>query len=104
MPPLAAFTHEFREGEKPERNLTAKADVILADLQDEDTDHVIKELKAWKKAEAQLIVLIRKDQLESLTDFLPEIADIWMLPITEAELRFRFLRWQQDCKMRKVGS
>ena len=101
MPPLAAFTHEFREGEKPERNLTAKADVILADLQDEDTDHVIKELKAWKKAEAQLIVLIRKDQLESLTDFLPEIADIWMLPITEAELRFRFLRWQQDCKMRK---
>ncbi|MDE6675468.1 MAG: PAS domain S-box protein, partial [Acetatifactor sp.] len=35
------------------------------------------------------------------TEYLPEIKDIWMLPISEEELRFRFLRWQQTCKMEK---
>ena len=101
MPPLEAFTHEFRESEKPERDLAAKADLILADLRETDARETVRSLKTWKKAEAQLIVLAQKDQVEHLTDLFPEIADIWTLPVSEAELRFYFLRWQQDCKVRK---
>ena len=101
MPPLEAFTHEFRESEKPERDLAAKADLILADLRETDARETVRSLKTWKKAEAQLIVLAQKDQVEHLTDLFPEIADIWTLPVSEAELRFHFLRWQQDCKVRK---
>ena len=66
-----------------------------------DNRETVRSLKTWKKAEAQLIVLAQKDQVEHLTDLFPEIADIWTLPVSEAELRFHFLRWQQDCKVRK---
>lgn len=42
MSPLAHFTHEFSESSRPDADLAAKADVILADLQDmEDRKSVV---------------------------------------------------------------
>lgn len=99
MPPLEAFAHEFWESERPERELTAKADVIFADLRDMDVLETVETLCMWKKAEAELIVLAEKEQVEILTDILPELADIWTMPMCTAELRFRFLRWQKGCKL-----
>ena len=101
MPPLEAFTHEFWESEKPEGDSAAKADVIFVNLRDMDALETVRALSSLKKAEAELIVLAERQQVEVLTDVLPEIADIWTLPMCADELRFRFLRWQQACKIRK---
>ena len=101
MPPLEAFTHEFRESEKPEKGLTAKADVIFADLRGADALKTVRTLCMWKKAEAELIALAEKEQMDGLEDILPELTDVWMVPMCREEVRFRFLRWQQGCKLRK---
>ena len=36
-----------------------------------------------------------------MEDCLSQISDLWTLPLSQGELRFRFLRWQQNCKTRK---
>ena len=46
-------------------------------------------------------MLADKEQIPILTDYLPEIKDVWTLPISDTELKFRFLRWQQTCKVSK---
>ena len=99
MSPLAHFTHEFSESSRPDADLAAKADVILADLQDMDVLEAVPKLLSAKKKEAELILLAEKDQILLLTDRLSEIKDIWTMPMSDDEIRFRFLRWQQTCKM-----
>ena len=101
MPPLEAFTHEFWESSEPEKSLGAKADVILADLRNRNAMETVRTLISWKKAEAELILLADKEQIESLSVIPREITDIWTLPLSAAELRFRFLRWQQNNKIHK---
>lgn len=99
MAPLAHFTHEFSESDKPEKALAAEADVIFAYLQDMDVRDALQTLISGKKETTELILLADKAQLLSLTDFLPEVKDVWITPLSEEEIRFRFLRWQQTCKM-----
>ncbi len=103
MPPLEPFIHAFQESSDPQKDLTAKADVILADLRGIDITSVLRTLIAQKKADAELILLAEKEQVECLTDSLSEVKDIWTLPMSEAELRFHFLRWQQNCKISNDG-
>ena len=54
MPPLPAFIHEFQESDSPEKTLAAKADVIVADLREQNTKVAIQELTAWKTPESEL--------------------------------------------------
>jgi len=99
MPPLTHFTHEFSESERPEREPASKADVIFADLRGRDTAGEAKALISSKREDAELIVLTEKEQVALLEDCLSDIRDIWTLPMSDEEIRFRFLRWQQGCKM-----
>ncbi len=99
MSPLVHFTHEFSESSRPDADLAAKADVILADLQDMDVLEAVPKLLSAKKEEAELILLVEKDQILLLADRLSEVKDIWTMPMSDDEIRFRFLRWQQTCKM-----
>ncbi len=101
MPPFEYFTHEFWESERPESALTAKADMILADLRDIDVQEALPLLIAEKSEKAELILLAEKEQMASLESALPDIKDIWILPMSDGEIRFRFLRWQQTYKMSK---
>ncbi|MCM1057798.1 MAG: response regulator [Firmicutes bacterium] len=101
MPPLEAFIHEFTESDDLEEALAAKADVILADLRGADAAKAVQNLIRWKKPEAELILLAEQEQFAEFSESLSEVADVWTLPMTEAELRFRFLRWQRSCKMRR---
>ncbi len=100
MPPLEAFTHEFTESDKPEKVPASKADVILADLREFDIA-AVHALTAWKKPEAELILLIDKEQIPLLDGDIYDILDIWTLPLSETELKFRFFRWQQSYKTLK---
>lgn len=101
MPPLAHFTHEFFESDTPIKDLVLKADVILANLKDIPNKELLQYLAQTKHAGTKLILLSEKDQFHYLTDILPSLYDIWALPMSEEEICFHFLRWQQACKMEK---
>ena len=101
MPVLEHFSHQFLESRKPDGALTAKADVIIADLQDMDVKQGVRALITGKSEEAQLILLADQSQMALLEDDLCKINDIWVYPMTDQEIRFRFLRWQQNYKMSK---
>ncbi len=101
MAPMEFFTHTFFESSEPQQALAARADLILADLQGMDAACETKKLAAWKKPEADLVVLAGKEQVQVLEDCLSQISDLWTLPLSRGEMSFRFLRWQQNCKTRK---
>lgn len=101
MSPLEHFTHEFYESDEPEEALAAKADVIMADIRNLNVKEAMQMIALVKKQEAELIVLAGKEQIVHLSDNLSVIKDIWMMPMADEEVRFRFLRWQQNYKMSK---
>lgn len=87
MPPLACFTHEFT---KSEGAGDVTADVILADLRDMDVEETVRELIADRGEDTELILLAGKEQFPLLTDKLQTVKEIWLLPMAEEEIRFRF--------------
>ena len=100
--PLPHFTHEFIESSRMEEKLTGKADVIVADIQGTDAVETLRLLLAHKKEGAELILLADKDHTELLMDEdLASVKDIWTMPLSEKEMKFRFLKWQQTYKMSK---
>ena len=104
MPPLEPFTHEFLVSSVLQPQMAAKADCILADLRGVDARETAQALIDGKKAEAGLILLADKPQAAALCaayGALPQITDIWALPMTQEELRFRFIRWQRASKLEK---
>lgn len=101
MPPFNPFVHEFIESACPEKELAAKADVLLVDLQGLDAAKTVQTIIGWKKPEADLILLAEQGQFTGLTDTLENVTDIWIVPMTDDEFRFRFLRWQQSCKTQR---
>ena len=101
MPSLDSFTHDFFESDEPDRASAAKADVILVNLQEQDAVQMLQPLISGKRKETQLILLAHKEQFPLFSDYLTEINDIWTLPMSEAEISFRFLRWQQSYKQSK---
>lgn len=101
MPSLEHFTHEFSESNEPESALIARADVILINLQQAEPKEILKTLLKHRPRETELIFLAEKNQIPDMADALSEIQDIWITPMSEEEIRFRFLKWQQQYKMQK---
>lgn len=101
LPPLDHFTHEFMEESKPSEESAAMADVILANLQGTDVKKAVCTLLSGKRKEAELILLADREQISSFSEKLTEIKDIWTLPMLDEEMRFRFIRWQENQKMNK---
>lgn len=99
MPPLVPFTHDFCESDEPEEALAARGDVIIASLQGMDAKEALKKLISGKRKEAEIILLAEKEQIAVLTDELPEIKDIWVLPLSDEEIRFRFQRFDRNCHL-----
>ena len=94
IPALAPFTHAFTVSELPDPALAGAADVIFADLRDMDPG-ALQVLLSRKKGSAQLIVLADLERFSLTEDQLAQVTDLWVMPMKEEELRFRFLRWQQ---------
>ena len=99
--PLEHFTHEFSESEKPDKTLTAEANVIIAALDGMDIKEELKILISNKSENTELILLADRECVTLLADDLPAIKDIWITPMSDEEIKFRFLRWQQTYKMSK---
>ena len=66
MPPLERFTHDYLESGRPEEGLAAQADLILADLREQDVPAALETLRASRKEDAQLIVLAEGNQFPLL--------------------------------------
>ncbi len=99
MAPLERFAHEFTESSEPDEILLAGADVILADLQGKNEAETLQAIFSRKKEKAQVILLADRKQIDMLQEQdLAQVTDIWTLPLTEKEISFRFLRWQQSYK------
>ncbi len=98
IPPLEPFTHEFWESKEAEADKLARADVILADLRDTDPAQGLERLLSGRKEGAELILLAEREQMAAVEDRLSEIRDVWPVPMSDGELRFRFRRWQENCK------
>lgn len=101
MQPLEHFVHDFFEAQTPEKELIEKSDVIFAGLQGTEPEGFLSKLIACKRKDTQLILLMEKEQTSLVEDCMDKITDIWFLPMSEAEIRFRFVRWQQNCKMNR---
>jgi diguanylate cyclase (GGDEF)-like protein/PAS domain S-box-containing protein len=102
MPTFEHFTHEFTESDSMDEDLAANADVILADLQEAEIKEVLQTLLSCKKEDAELILLADKTQVNQLTEEeLSQIEDIWILPLSEKEIKYRFSQWQRRIKQQK---
>lgn len=103
MPQYLHFSHEYIYSDRADETMTGRADVILADVRQTNAEETLVFLLAHKRKDAEIILLADKEQTACLTakDDAEEIADIWVMPLTEAEFRFRLLRWQKTYKMRK---
>lgn len=99
LPPLEHFFHEFSEDNVFLGDLADKADVIIANLQGTDVSKALQTLLAATQKDTQIILLAGQDQVTLLSEYMTEITDIWILPMSEEEIRFRFLRWQETFKM-----
>ncbi len=94
-------THEFIESGKVSKEAFAAADVIFANLQDIEEKEALCTLISGKGRETELILLADREQVGLLKDDLAEVKDIWTLPMTDEEIRFRFLRWQESYRVVK---
>ncbi len=103
MSPMEHFTHEFVESEEYEKSLADRADVILADFRGEDITLAVKTLIEDNKGGSEIILLAKQEQITLLMEqgLCGDIKDIWTLPMSDGEIRYRFLKWQETCKMRK---
>ena len=99
--PFDHFIHEFSGSDRPSAKLAGEADVILANLRDLDVKEAMQELISGKRKEAELIVLAGSEQMTMLEESLGEIRDVWLLPMSDAEVEFRFRRWLEAFKMSK---
>ncbi len=99
MKPLAYFTHTFWESEEPDPALAEKADVILADLQAVKGQRELELFMQNKPEKAEIIFLGGADSFIRVGKYLENTADVWITPMGEEEVRFRFLQWQKNCKI-----
>ncbi len=101
MSPLECFTQEFSESDTPVDMLAANADVIVANLQDMNVREALQALITGKSSGAEIILLADKDQIMLIVDDMVEITDIWTMPMSDEEIRFRYGRWRQTYKTGK---
>ncbi|MCI9216378.1 MAG: response regulator [Dorea sp.] len=98
MAPLEYFTYEFTEEKEFEELTAGQADVILANLQNIDAGEAAAKLLSDRREGAELILIAEKEQFMHLPEDLSGVKDIWMMPMSDAEIKFRILRGQQEFK------
>ncbi len=98
--PLEHFTHEFVCNDLIERP-AAPVSVIIADVRAADERGALEILTCERNSGEELILIADREQICGLSEFLPEIKDIWTMPMSDEEIRFRFLRWQEGFKLGK---
>lgn len=104
LPPLESFEHNYAESDDIKKELLSDSHIIFADMSGYGTEKELIEtadkLISGKKKDAELILLVNTIP-ESLLSNIYDINDIWLLPMSEAEIKYRFIKWQQAYKKSK---
>lgn len=90
--PLDNFTYDFIESERPDPVKISAANVIFTEYSDYRSVDELKNTFENKKQNTQLILLADK-QADIFSDSLSFINDVWSLPLSEGETRFRFAKY-----------
>ncbi len=98
--PKENFIHTFCKSDEPDVEKVESADVLFVSLQHIDAEETMRVLAAHKKNDAELILLAGRDRITDLQEDFSWVKDIWMLPMSEKEIGFRFQKWQQDYKQK----
>ncbi len=98
--PLENFTHTFFKSDELEVDAVKNADVLFVNLQHMDVEETLRVLTAHMKDGAELILLADKNRIMDSIEDLSGVKDIWLLPLSENEMGFRFRKWQKDYKQR----
>ena len=98
------FSHVFSQSGAPKKELTARADIILVNLEELEPIPVLEEVAAGRKEETEIILLADNEHM--VFELLPEkllaqIKDIWTNAMSDKEIHFRLLKWQQALKTEK---
>jgi diguanylate cyclase (GGDEF)-like protein/PAS domain S-box-containing protein len=109
MEPLERFEHDIQCTESIDLAVLADADITIAVWDDnmaQKTGYMVEEwvthLCQGKKQDADLILCIPAEAAEQVMQLdVTNIYDVWKLPISLAEIRFRFFQWQQQNKQKK---
>lgn len=99
--PLDHFSHAFSISARPEATCAAEANVILLNMENQDVLRALQELVENKTPDCRLIVLAQQETITLCTEWMAEIYDIWTMPMSESEIRFRFQRLQQSIYQEK---
>ena len=104
LPPIEHFSHVFSQSGAPKKELTARADIILVNLEELEPIPVLEEVAAGRKEETEIILLADNEHM--VFELLPEkllaqIKDIWTNAMSDKEIHFRLLKWQQALKTEK---
>ena len=104
LPPMEHFSHVFSQSGAPKKELTARADIILVNLEELEPIPVLEEVAAGRKEETEIILLADNEHM--VFELLPEkllaqIKDIWTNAMSDKEIHFRLLKWQQALKTEK---
>lgn len=98
--PLEHFTHRYIGVGFDDEQL-ASADVVIANLCGADAPEALSLLRSKISKDAELILVADTEQVESIADSLDAADDLWTLPMTDGEIRFRVRRHQELCKRAK---
>lgn len=101
MPPMENFFHSFFDGDEVDKVIAAESDVIFAHINDCNVREILSSLTRYKSEAAELILITETEDVSPLEKYFKCINDIWRLPMSESEVRFRFLRWQLNYKESK---
>lgn len=101
-PSLAHFTHIISESDRPDKELAAQADAIIVNCSEMDIHKDLASLLSHKKEQARMIFMSDREQAETLFSdaALQGFCDVWVLPLSDAEVAFRFSKWLEICKLR----
>jgi len=95
--PPKNFSFDFVRGDKPDMTEIARANVIFANYSDFPDFNVLKETFSAKH-EMSVAVLFAESSSDIFSHDLPFVRDVWMLPPDENEIRFRFVRFMDECR------
>lgn len=99
--PLEKFSHEFYESELPEEEHLKDAGIIVANLTGVNVSDFMRGIVKFKPENCALIVLADTQQSIYYAEYLPEINDVWTLPMPEEQIKHKILREQKLCKNSK---
>lgn len=98
MSPLKNFTHEFTRSGSLEAEELRQADVIFADLKNKNAGQFAEEIISAKGDKNEIILLAEKERISELSEAMESVCDIWITPMAEEEVRFRFMKLQKRFK------